>query len=711
MSAMAVHVTRPSTRAAARRERDTGFRADIQALRAFAIGAVVLNHVWPEHVTGGYVGVDVFFVISGFLITSHLERELAREGRIRLGRFYARRIRRLLPAAGLVLVATAVGVFCFLPYTRWMDTGVQIMASGTYIENWVLASLSVNYSAHNSAASAVQHYWSLSVEEQFYALWPLMLVVAVALGSRIGKASVRHRLWWVVATVIVASLVACVAYTAVAPPQAYFVTFTRAWQFAVGGAIALFVGRVRLPRFAATTLAMAGFAGLIVAACVYDSRTPYPGTAAVLPVIATAAVILAGTGQQQPLPLVGAVASLRPVQWVGDVSYSLYLWHWPLLVIVPLALRQERGSALNLGIVGASLLLAWVTRRGVEVPCQRLGWWGASTKRAVGGMSIIIAAAVVAGAALCAAGMIRASATSVEPDGATGSPSVAACVGPSALLNPTPGCDPNESVSDPVVPPQAAYWALAPECADLDDRFAADDRKTTRQCDFRVGGAGPKVWLVGDSHAEQWQGAVFVLARQRHWDLTISSFSGCPAVDVAFRGFRTGWGMPENQRCMDWAAAVSQGVVDTRPDIVLTSMTTRQERVDDGSGRSEFDQYVEGATRTWSRWRRAGVTVVPIVDIPYNADVRPPDCLLTAADTPRECARTRVEALPPDALAAAAAASNMGVVDLTAGLCDDRDCFAAVGGIPVYVDNDHISATFSRALAPWFAQELDAAAG
>src|SRR5262245_21315525 len=154
-----------------------GFRTDIQALRAVAVLAVVLNHLWPARLSGGYVGVDVFFVISGFLITSHLGKEIAESGRVRLGRFYARRIRRLLPATFLVLAFCLVTAYFLLPYPRWAATAEHVVASAVYGENWLLSSESVNYMAADAAPSLVQHYWSLSVEEQFYLVWPLLLVL------------------------------------------------------------------------------------------------------------------------------------------------------------------------------------------------------------------------------------------------------------------------------------------------------------------------------------------------------------------------------------------------------------------------------------------------------------------------------------------------------------------------------------------------------
>ncbi|MFK4791269.1 acyltransferase family protein [Microbacterium sp. ZW T5_56] len=693
--------TPAQSRAEARERAARAFRLDVQALRAVAIAAVVANHFWPQQITGGYVGVDIFFVISGFLITSHLEREVVRDGRVRLGRFYARRIRRLLPAAGLVLILSAVGAFLFLPYPRWIDNGVQILASATYVENWVLAAQSINYSAHNAAASAVQHYWSLSVEEQFYLLWPVLFTMTAVAGARIWpRTSVRTRLWIVVLSVAAISLAGSIIYTEWSAPQAYFVTFTRAWQFAIGAVVALLAPRIRLARGPAGVLSGTGFVGLLFAIVVYSEHTPYPGTAALLPVIATALVIVAGTGQMTPLPVIGPVLAARPVQWLGDVSYSLYLWHWPLLVIVPLAVGVPLDGIVTVGIIALALVLAWVTRRLIEVPVQRWTWWAGSTRRAVRGMLAIILLVALAVTPLLIGGAVRTSAAADTT--ADGIPAADGCSGPAALMNPAAGCDAQIAVADPVVPPQAAYYALAPECGELDDRFAMDDRQTTRQCDFGAGTPGPRVWLVGDSHAEQWQSPLFELARAGGWDLTISSFAGCPVADVEFRGFREGWGAPDNERCMRWADELTSGIENERPDVVFTTMTMRQERADDGSGMSEFDQQVAGLERTWSRWADAGVLVIPIVDVPYNADVRPPECLLTSAATPIECARPRADALPHDPIIGAAAQRGLATINLTDAFCDADQCFAAVGGMPVYFDNDHMSATYARALEPWF---------
>lgn len=700
--AQAVSISRVSAR--------TGrFRTDIQALRAVAIGLVVLNHLWPERITGGYVGVDVFFVISGFLITGHLLSELDRTGRVRLSAFYARRIRRLLPAALLVILVTVIGVWALLPFTRWTDNALQALASVFYVENWTLASLSVNYSAHNAAASAMQHYWSLSVEEQFYLVWPLLVLGAAAASARWGRNGDRRRVvLGVISAVAVLSLVAALIYTAESPAQAYFVTFTRAWQFAVGAAIAVipvaFLGR--LNALFASALAAAGFAGIAAASLLFGPETPYPGSAALLPVLATAAVIIAGTGRRAPLWAVSTVTDARAVQWLGDVSYSLYLWHWPLIVLTPFAIGAPLSLWSRLGILALALLLAWGSRRWIETPAQRAAWWR-PVPRAYLGAGAMMTVVALAAALLLGAASARTSQLAEEDQ-----PQGGACHGAAALADPD-NCDPFTDVAEPIVTERDAYFGLASECGALTSRLVIDGRETTRECDFSGGNPGPHVWLVGDSHAEQWQAALFPIAREQGWQLTISSFPGCPPADVAFIGFDSAWGPGDYLRCREWSAALTDQLVAEKPDLVVTSMAARQQLVDDGSERSHDEQFVDGLRRTWGRWAEAGSAVIAIADTPLNGDVRDLDCLVLNHTEPEDCAVPRATALPPDPVALAVQQPIPGVwsVDMNSLLCDEKECFAAVGGEPVYYDADHLSSAYAETLSSRLRDVVDQAMG
>jgi peptidoglycan/LPS O-acetylase OafA/YrhL len=682
------------------------FRLDVQALRAVAIGAVVLNHLWPTYVGGGYVGVDVFFVISGFLITGHLVGEATRTGRIRLGAFYARRIRRLLPASLLVLAVSAVLAWVFLPYPRWERNAAEIAASAGYVENWLLATLSVDYSAANDSASVAQHFWSLSVEEQFYLIWPVLIVLTLAALAWRGRRVDRTRtVVTVLVGILVVSLVASIVYTAVAPQQAYFVTFTRAWEFAAGGTIAVLGSRIRMPRLAANALAMMGFAAVGVSVFWYGSQTPFPGVAALLPVLGTAAIIAAGTAHGRLWH--SWITDRKPVQWLGGVSYSLYLWHWPLIVVAPFALQRELSGSIRVGLLVVALALAWVTKLLVEDPGRTWTFWSSSTRRSVGLMVAGMATVMALAGALLVGYHVESATDSPELPVATGS-----CVGPAALADP-------ESCTDPFGPPGSAvmtkkneYYYVPPECDPESPRMEDGRELKHVVCDFsRPDTPSEDVWLVGDSHAQQWQGAVFELARERGWRVTTSYLGGCPVADVAFIGFRSPAAPSDAAACREWSRTVSTAILDARPDVVFTAMAARLQLVDDGSGRPPAEQFVDGLMRDWTQWADAGIRVVGIADPPLNAEVRSTDCVLLNASDPVACARPRSEAQPPDPIVTAGARVSrpgIGVVDLTDRFCDAEQCYAVVGGVPVYFDPDHLNLQYVRMLAPDLAAALDA---
>ena len=273
------------------------YRPEVQGLRALAVGLVVLYHLWPDRLTGGYVGVDVFFVISGYLITSHLQRELQATGSIQLKRFWARRIRRLLPASLLVLAVSAVGVVALLPATVWMQSARQIGAAALYVQNWALAGDAVDYMAADNVPTVAQHYWSLSVEEQFYLVWPVLILVLARWSWRSrGRRAAPGRGMLVPGLVVLAlaSLAWSVVATATDRSAAYFVTPTRVWEFAAGALLALLgVARLGPSRGAGLALGRAGRDRRVRAAV--RRRHAFPGWIALVPVLGTVAVIAAGT--------------------------------------------------------------------------------------------------------------------------------------------------------------------------------------------------------------------------------------------------------------------------------------------------------------------------------------------------------------------------------------------------------------------------------
>jgi peptidoglycan/LPS O-acetylase OafA/YrhL len=298
-------------------------RPEIQALRGAAVLLVLAYHFWPATLRG-YVGVDVFFAISGYLITAHLLREVDATGRVSLPAFWARRARRILPASLVVLLACSVATIAFVARLQWEPSFEEIRASTLYVENWQLAYAAVDYLAADDATTPVRHFWSLSAEEQFYIAWPVLILAGAFAG--------RRAIAVVLAAVTVLSLAWSVHATATDPAAAYFVTPARPWEFGAGGLLALAVPAASAPGRARIALSWAGLAAIAAAAVAYSPATPFPGVAALLPVLGTIAVMAAAA----PTPPL----RLRPVQFLGDVSYSVYLWHWPLLVFAPILLDR-----------------------------------------------------------------------------------------------------------------------------------------------------------------------------------------------------------------------------------------------------------------------------------------------------------------------------------------------------------------------------------
>jgi peptidoglycan/LPS O-acetylase OafA/YrhL len=341
-------------------------RPEIQALRAVAIGCVVAYHFWPAILPAGFVGVDVFFVVSGFLITGLLLRDAERFDRIRLREFYIRRIRRILPAALVVLSVCAVATLLFVPRIEWRAFLQQILSSTLYVENWHLARDSQIPARADLASTPVQHFWSLSVEEQFYLVWPLLIILALWLALRFG----RRRLD-VIAAVLAVTTLASFVHGSLLTTQdnnlAYFSTLARGWEFGVGGLLALVpqVTGERLRR----TRALAGWAGvaaIAVAALAFTEGDAFPGSIALLPVLGTAAVIWGGM-PRAALSL-APVAALRPVQWFGGISYSLYLWHWPIIMFTPFITGQPSEAPVMLLLLVLSVAVADASKRWIEDP-------------------------------------------------------------------------------------------------------------------------------------------------------------------------------------------------------------------------------------------------------------------------------------------------------------------------------------------------------
>lgn len=355
--------------------RGAGFRTDVEGLRAVAIGLVLLFNAGVPLAGGGRVGVDVFFVISGFLITGLLVRELESTGRIGLAAFYARRARRILPAAAVVVVATVAATAVLVP-ARAADTARDGIAAALQVANWWLLSFGTAELAADVSHSPLKHYWSLAVEEQFYLLWPVLVVVLTAWHARRGAAAgnLRRRLAVGLGVVTVLSFAASVVVSSQAELLGYLSSPTRAWQFGVGGLLALAVpllDRAAGDRRAALALQVAGPVGLLaVISCLpWVGSVVYPGAAALVPTLGTAAVIAAGCSGRAGSGI-GWLLSLPPVRFLGRLSYTWYLWHVPA-VFFAAELAGVDGWPSVLAVELAAAVPAVLTMWLVEGPVRR----------------------------------------------------------------------------------------------------------------------------------------------------------------------------------------------------------------------------------------------------------------------------------------------------------------------------------------------------
>jgi peptidoglycan/LPS O-acetylase OafA/YrhL len=696
-----------ATRQASSRPETAGsaIRKDIQALRAIAVGLVVLNHLWVGRLPGGYVGVDVFFVISGYLITQHLIRELDRSGSVRLGAFYARRAKRLLPASLLVAAISLVAAWIYLPFSRWQVIAEETLASVLYVENWALAAKAVDYSAHNEAASTVQHFWSLSLEEQFYLFWPLLLLGLFVLARKF-KLRTRRVLALGLVLVSLSALIFCIYVTYTSRSQAYFVTPARVWEFGAGALVGLLAsgGASRLGSYRSYALrGLAQWAGLVLialAALTFDETTFFPGFAALVPVAGTVLILLSGPDSPRWSP--NRLLGVKPIQFVGDISYSLYLWHWPLIILAPAVLDRTLTTPDRVGILFVALLLSVATKKFVEDP----GRGNLFPRSPVKSTLLAAAGAMAVCAALSGGLLIATDAAQQKADRQLASIASGRCYGAGSLVPDAECPDPFGAPQVANVGPNEAPWFDTPECSPAPDPIVVKEMKLLRDCNFAAPAApSATVWLAGDSHAEHWKVAVYELARKYNWRIRESLMGGCPLVDVDRVAFMDVENRDPNnqQRCRQWASAVSERIQQEQPEYVFLSSFASKETIDDGSGRSQLEQYRDAAADRITDWTVAGSKVFVIRDTPLTLRKSPAECLQTNLDNALACANPRQEALPADPLSEAAKSMKsdaVHVLDLSDQFCDDQRCYAAIGGIHVFYDADHAARSYIKSVAP-----------
>ncbi|HVE74571.1 MAG TPA: acyltransferase family protein, partial [Mycobacteriales bacterium] len=584
-----------SLRASARPVRTRAdYRGDIDGLRAIAVALVIAGHFFGVP-RGGYVGVDVFFVISGFLITSVLLRERFRTGRIQFGQFYARRIRRLLPAASVTLAVTVLASSLIFMTARAQQTATDASWALAFLANVHFADLGTDYFSAARPPSPLQHYWSLAVEEQFYLVWPALLALLLLTRAR------RRVVPIAIATVIVASLAWSVWATSTDPVSAYFSTLTRSWELGIGALLACQRSRLAAlgPRLA-LALGIAGLAAIGAAAFAFDATTAFPGSAALLPVLGAAAVLAAS--EREGTHVVRRALSLGPMQYVGRLSYSLYLWHWPSLILTEAALGDGRWVTTVIALL-ATVALSVACYHLVEQPVRRSSWLSPRPARAaaharlrprpaqwaVAALPLALLAFGGASAAWYGGHRAPAAPDAVRPAvlaGAAAEANLRASVRAALVLDQWPA-DLRPSLAS-VATAGAPEW-VRDDCLDV-------DRTNVDRCVYGAPNAKRLAVVLGDSMAISWVPALRSALAADTWRIRPLTWRQCPLTDV------TTWTTiptKPNLNCERHKRWAVEQVHRLNPDLIVVSNSYRSlTRTADGDGLPLQERWAAGFARS-----------------------------------------------------------------------------------------------------------------
>ncbi len=630
------------------------FRPDIQGLRGIAILLVVAFHAGIPVFRGGFVGVDVFFVLSGYLITSLLVQEAMEKGRIHFLSFYARRARRILPASMLMLVVTMGASYFVFPPLEQDSIAQSARATAAYISNLWFTGQSGNYFSPDVEANPLLHTWSLAVEEQFYLLWPLVIAVAL------WRTRSKKVLAGVMCLIAIVSLADCLRLMKLGNAWAFYGSTPRAWEFAVGGLASLVpFGTISFAR--SRLLQYGGLAAVLSAGIWYSSATVFPGMAAALPVFGTATLLIGGT--------IGANRFLKspPMQRIGNLSYSWYLWHWPVLVMAA-ALVPALPVWAKLLCAGGSLVLAAFTHRLFENPIRFHPY-------------LLRHPAISLGLALALTLSLYGAATIWE----------------------------RVAVNRP------EYRRFAHARGDLPRVYALGCMGGTRsekveECSFGAGSAETAVVLFGDSHAAQWFPALNAVAEQRQWRLITILRSACPAANVTVLDAKL---RTEIDSCRLWRDAALKRITTIHPSVVVIGNVFPHAILPSqpsGSSSSPYEEWRKGTRMTLENLSSSADRVILVRDTP-NAQLDPIACLAAAQWRGwGSCSAPRTLALNAGLYQAEQLAANglehVSLLDLSDRICEADVCEPLREGMFVYQDRTHLSATFTNSLASILSTEI-----
>jgi peptidoglycan/LPS O-acetylase OafA/YrhL len=676
-------------------------RSDIQGLRAVAVLLVVLGHAGVDFVSGGFVGVDVFFVVSGFLITGMLLTEARAHGRISLVGFYVRRARRILPAAALTLLVTNVAAFVLLNFVRAREAVHDGLHAAAFVANFRFADRGVDYFAKSDPPSPFLHYWSLSVEEQFYFVWPLLLVLALfgvaALRRPAAPDRRERRLLATVVLIAGASLVWSIHLTAMSPTEAYFSPLTRAWELGLGAAIAVGASALeRIPNGVRLVTGWAGLAAIALSAVLFTERTPFPGSAGLVPTAGAALAIIAGIGTHTSRLAAGRVLALRPLSIVGDRSYALYLWHWPVLILAEAYVGHDLPVSVNLALVTGAFVLSCVSYALVENPIRRR----VRSRRATVVVVAACTAALLGSATISLAGIDRAQTRFESSFGApsltaarvgfdAAEPELAADGALSAVVAAVDAARRGAPIPSGLTPRFDQLEGLPPEYAPAPACIGHDQSSQSKTRICRMGDQGSRrlIVLIGDSHAMMWLPSLLEAARRDRWGVVPLLRLGCTPGK---------WVSARRTACRDWYRWATSVAARLDPQVIAVGGSI-------GERPTPFTRAaVEGMVAAARALKSVGSVVV--IGDPESLDRDPVDCLLSRNASMATCTTTWPAAslVAYDDIARRVTRSGAGFLRTRGFVCFRRQCPSVIGRTIAWADETHLSAEYGVQIAGAF---------
>ena len=613
---------------------------EIQGLRALAVLLVIAFH--GKFLSGGFIGVDIFYVISGYLITGLLLRELRETGSISLSNFYARRIKRLLPSTFLVLVTTAVASFMVMPSSARSVLGRNIVAAALYVSNYVFAWWQNDYQNLGTTPSPIIHFWSLAVEEQFYLLWPLLILLA----ARNGRNS---RVFKVLTVVSLASFSLSLFATPRFPIWSFYSLPTRAWELGLGAIVVLardFPLELRRVRW----ISWLALVAIFIAAFAFNENTLFPGPAALLPTLGAALLLFVVTD----LPAVLSwILNLRMIQWVGNISYPLYLWHWPALVLPLYVFHAPLSMLQRLGAITLTFILAGLTHRFVENPLRHIHKTFSSVVRLAAIGTLIVS--------ILGIGISYSSAKDLHIKGVTRSTALKDITRLPAIY--ADGCQVGKSATN------------SPPCVYGDIHGAKS------------------IFLFGDSHAAQWFPTLNSIAAKGGFKLVVLTKSSCPAASVQLADH----GAFRNAPCQLWRENSFRRIQSEHPSAVIVSNFEHYSPPNGVANAALW--WRKGVASTMVRLNASTEHSIYIQDTPWpNRDI--PSCLLQQRES--ACAVPRPA---PELWLSQDFGRSSTIIDPTNWFCSTL-CPAILNGIVVYRDSTHMSVDFAIHLDPFLTKEL-----